>query len=162
MRELTLPLASAMTTEALGGALASAALAQPMRCWLLLQGELGAGKSTLARAFLQAAGITTPIPSPTYTLVEPYTLRGARAAVHVDLYRLGGADQLDQLGVSDWDDAIALIEWPERVPELGSKADLEVRLAVTGRDSRCATVRALSALGERILANSAIAQVNSE
>ncbi|MEM8984443.1 MAG: tRNA (adenosine(37)-N6)-threonylcarbamoyltransferase complex ATPase subunit type 1 TsaE [Pseudomonadota bacterium] len=162
MRELNLDLDSVAITERLGTALATALVDQPGRCWVLLHGELGAGKSTLARALLRGAGVSTPIPSPTYTLVEPYIVAHERPAVHVDLYRLGSADELDELGYSDWDTAIALIEWAERAPELAAKADLDVRLTVTGPASRAGLLTALSAVGQRLLRHSALAQVQSE
>ncbi|MEO1036472.1 MAG: tRNA (adenosine(37)-N6)-threonylcarbamoyltransferase complex ATPase subunit type 1 TsaE [Pseudomonadota bacterium] len=158
VRELNVSLATAAETERLGAALAAAvADVAPGRCWVLLSGDLGAGKSTLARAWLRAAGVESAIPSPTYTLVEPYRLEPSRHAVHVDLYRLAAADELAELGVSDWDDALALIEWPERVPELVGRADLAIRLehANTGR---LLTVAALSPTGRAILGHSALRQ----
>ena len=100
--------------------------------WLvLLQGELGAGKSTLARALIRGLGHTGPVPSPTYTLVEPYSLSKG-PVYHVDLYRIGSADELDYLGWDDLSDGLLLVEWPERVPALFDDADLCLELTYAG------------------------------
>jgi len=102
-----------------------------------LSGELGAGKTTLVRAFLVALGHTGPVPSPTYTLVEPYTLDCGRF-FHVDLYRLGSADELEFLGWSDIREGFAIVEWPERAGQLAETANLAIELAyrATGREAR--------------------------
>ncbi len=100
--------------------------------WLvLLQGELGTGKSTIARALLRGLGQTGPVPSPTYTLIEPYELPGG-VVYHVDLYRIGSASELEFLGWEDLDDGLRLVEWPERVPSLMQQADVCLRLAYAG------------------------------
>ena len=91
---------------------------------LLLRGELGAGKSTFARAFICAAGQLGPVPSPTYTLVEPYTLPTG-TFYHIDLYRVSSEDELHYLGFDELDDGCCLIEWPERAPAIFARADLE-------------------------------------
>ena len=90
-REFSLPDPDA--TDALGGALAAT---QPARAVVYLEGDLGAGKSTLARAWLRALGVTGAIKSPTYALVERYPIPGGEAA-HLDLYRLAAAAELDFL-----------------------------------------------------------------
>ena len=81
------PLPDAAATEALGGALAQALPADSRGFCILLQGELGSGKSTLARAMLRGLGHDGAVPSPTYTLVEPYSFRDY-IAYHIDLYRI--------------------------------------------------------------------------
>ena len=135
------PAATAELGARLLGPLARRACAQPDGAMLLLSGPLGAGKSALARGLLRAAGVAGPVPSPTFTLVEPY--RSGRLRIfHLDLYRLGDASELELLGFSDMRErgALVLIEWPERAPELAAAADLEVRLAY--RDaSRLARLR---------------------
>lgn len=102
---------------------------------VLLDGELGAGKSTLARALIHRMGHSGAVPSPTYTLIEPYDL--PRATVyHVDLYRISGEEELHYLGWDELDDGFRLVEWPERAPGLTATADLRISLsyAETGRD----------------------------
>lgn len=145
--EVALPDAAA--TESLGRRLA-ARLPADTRGWIvLLEGELGAGKSTLARALLHALGHTGPVPSPTYTLVEPYEL-GGRQVYHVDLYRLTGPHELAALGWSELDDGLLLIEWPERAPSLAQRADLCIRLRYAGT-GRTAELCARSPRGARLL-----------
>lgn len=136
----TLPDAAA--TTAFGGLLA-AALPDDYRGWLiLLQGELGAGKSTLARALLAALGHDGLVPSPTYTLVEPYELPRGNV-YHIDLYRIASADELHFLGFDELREGLMLVEWPERVPGLVDDADLLVELRYDG-DGRRADVTACS------------------
>ncbi|MDH5345306.1 MAG: tRNA (adenosine(37)-N6)-threonylcarbamoyltransferase complex ATPase subunit type 1 TsaE, partial [Gammaproteobacteria bacterium] len=89
------------------------------------------------------------VPSPTYTLVEPYDLSG-RKIYHIDLYRIASADELEFLGWSDFDDGIRLIEWPERVPGLDAAADLKIVLSYEGNGRR-ARFQALSEAGAAVL-----------
>jgi len=108
------------------------ALPDDLAGWtLLLTGELGAGKSTFARAFIKAAGHTGPVPSPTYTLVEPYDLSGGHI-YHVDLYRVSSEDELRYLGWNELDNGCRLVEWPDRAPGLTSQADLSLILRYEG------------------------------
>ena len=118
-------------TERLGAALAGRLRPRDI---VALQGGLGAGKTTLARAILRAASgdPTLVVPSPTFTLVEVYdTPRGA--FWHFDLYRLEASEQVFELG---WEEAraegIALVEWAERLGRLLPKERLTVSLAVEG------------------------------
>ena len=104
------------------------ALPDELSGWvLLLDGELGAGKSTFARALITAAGHKGAVPSPTYTLVEPYRV-SKENIYHIDLYRVSDEEELEYLGWSDLDDGFCIIEWPERAPGLSQQADLELRL----------------------------------
>ena len=141
-RDLELSLPDEAATGRLATAVA-AALPTDITGWsLLLQGELGAGKSTFARAMIRHLGHEGPVPSPTYTLVEPYDLpRGV--LYHVDLYRVSDAEELDYLGWSDWQDALLLLEWPERAMQVRDNADLLVALDYEGR-GRMARLSALS------------------
>ena len=127
------------------------ALPQDLAGWtLLLTGELGAGKSTLARAFIKAAGHTGAVPSPTYTLVEPYKL--ARGNIyHVDLYRVSDEDELRYLGWNELDDGCRIVEWPDRAPGLTGQADLAITLSYDGV-GRTIEVEGLSDRGKRLTA----------
>jgi len=144
------PLPDVAATEALGGALAQALPADSRGLSILLQGELGSGKSTLARAMLRALGHDGSVPSPTYTLVEPYNF-AEYVAYHIDLYRISDPEELEFLGWSDLEDGLRLIEWPERVPGLLRQADLLIRLTYEG-SGRAAKLSGLSARGNRLLA----------
>jgi tRNA threonylcarbamoyladenosine biosynthesis protein TsaE len=105
-----------------------AALPEDMGGWtILLDGELGAGKSTLARALIRAYGHSGAIPSPTYTLVEPYQLPYG-SIYHVDLYRVSAEEELRYLGWNELDEGLRLVEWPDRAPQLAAGADLRITL----------------------------------
>ncbi len=116
---------------------------------VLLEGELGAGKSTLARALIQTMGHSGPVPSPTYTLVEPYDLSRCRV-YHVDLYRIADEEELRYLGWNELDEGLRLVEWPDRAPGLSNGADLRIRLEYSG-DGRLATLDPLSARAKALL-----------
>lgn len=117
---------------------------------LLLAGDLGAGKSTLARGFIRALGHRGPVPSPTYTLVEPYELTGG-TVYHVDLYRVADPEELHFLGFEELDHGLLLVEWPERAPALEEAADLKIALDYDGA-GRVATIDGLSARGAAVAA----------
>lgn len=141
-RQLLLPNTAA--TEQLG-----AAMARWMRRraggLVALNGDLGAGKTTLARACLRALGAQGAVKSPTYTLVEPYSLGGLRV-LHMDLYRLSEPEELYGLGVFDEPPTLAwwLVEWPEKGGALLPPATLTVHLetAEQGRRARLAAIDA--------------------
>lgn len=137
-------------TAALGRALAAALPADAGGLLILLKGELGAGKSTLARALLRALGHEGPVPSPTYTLVEPYELE-TLSVFHVDLYRVASPDELEYLGWDELSDGLLLVEWPERAPALFDSADLVVSLTYDGAGRR-ATLAPGSERGAALLA----------
>lgn len=114
---------------------------------ITLHGDLGAGKTTLARACLRALGATGAVKSPTYTLVEPYTL-GALRILHMDLYRLVEPEELYGLGVFDEPPNLAwwLVEWPEKGGALLPPATLEVHISTVGA-GRKVLLRAMTADG---------------
>jgi tRNA threonylcarbamoyladenosine biosynthesis protein TsaE len=141
---LTLLLPDSEATGELARCLASTA---PAGAVVHLHGQLGAGKSTLARAWLRALGVTGPVRSPTYTLVERYPLQGGGEGLHLDLYRIGDAGELEFLGLDDADSRLWLIEWPERGGAALPSAVLRVFLAVDGQ-GRCCRLEASGAAGE--------------
>src|SRR5260221_144499 len=117
--------------EAATAALAArlAALARPGDV-IALKGELGAGKTSLARAFIRARGGAGEVPSPTFTLVQVYDL-GEAAIWHFDGYRLRDPDEAWELGIEDaFRDGISLIEWPEQFGPLIPARRLEITLLV--------------------------------
>lgn len=148
MNTATYVIADAAAMEALG-----AALARALDGGLLvhLDGELGAGKTTLVRGVLRGLGHAGSVRSPTYTLVEPYELAG-RHVYHLDLYRLADPEELEWIGIRDLLDAdsLALIEWPERGAGVLPAADLEIAIAYFGT-GRSVTLTAHSAAGERVV-----------
>ena len=98
---------------------------------ILLEGDLGAGKTALARAVIRAlAGDPDlEVPSPTFALVQPYRA-GSHAVLHADLYRLADPREVDELGLFEDPQAIVLVEWAERAPELADRADVVVELSI--------------------------------
>ena len=152
---MKLHLADAKATDALACRLHQALPADTAGWTLLLEGELGAGKSTFARALIGAMGHKGAVPSPTYTLVEPYQLP-ERTIYHVDLYRIVDEDELRYLGWSELEDGFRLVEWPDRAPGLADTADLRLHLdyAEPGRE---AEIRGLSTRGEAVIAELAAA-----
>lgn len=122
---------TAEETESFGAQLASTRpTGDNTLCVIYLTGDLGAGKTTLTRGLLRSLGVTGAVRSPTYTLVESYEL-GAMTAVHLDLYRLTDAQELENLGLREWARGghLWLIEWPERGAGHLPDADLVIRLS---------------------------------
>lgn len=134
---------SPAATEALGRALADT---RPPRAVVHLHGDLGAGKSTLARAMLRSLGVVGAIRSPTYTLVERYSLPAGGEALHLDLYRIADAAELEFLGIDPGEGALWLVEWPERAGVALPPPDLRADLALEG-GGRAAELRAGSPEG---------------
>ncbi len=124
--------ASASQTEALGARLAQARPPGQDLAVLYLCGALGAGKTTLARGFLRACGVGGPIRSPTYSVLEPH-VAGELTLVHIDLYRLHAAEELENLGLRDYAHArhVWLVEWPERGGGFLPAPDLQLEFSVS-------------------------------
>jgi tRNA threonylcarbamoyladenosine biosynthesis protein TsaE len=141
-------LPDAAATEAFGERLAACLTGGAL---VFLNGDLGAGKTTLVRGVLHGLGHTGRVKSPTYTLIEPYTI-DARDVYHLDLYRLADAGELEWIGVRDLvgGEALCLIEWPQRGHGFLPQPDLDVELEVQSR-GRQIRVRAGSESGRRIL-----------
>lgn len=116
-----------------------------------LEGDLGAGKTTLTRGLLQYMGHTGHVKSPTYTLIERYDLNN-RSLFHFDLYRLTDPEELDYLGLDDYlsNDSICIIEWPKRGSGYLPKPDLNITLDYQN-NGRQALITAYTPSGEHLL-----------
>jgi tRNA threonylcarbamoyladenosine biosynthesis protein TsaE len=119
---------------------------------LYLTGELGAGKTTFARGFLRALGVSEPVRSPTFALLELYPA-GSLTLLHIDLYRLRAPAEIESLGLREWarERCVWLIEWPERGGGQLPVADMTLAFTV-GPAWHDITARAHSALGKAWLA----------
>ena len=96
-----------------------------------LQGDLGAGKTVFARGFARGLGITEPVSSPTYTIVQEYLLPDSRRLYHMDLYRINSPESALAFGVDEFFDdnnAFSLVEWPERAGELLPDSAIKVTI----------------------------------
>lgn len=117
-----------------------------------LRGDLGAGKTTLVRHLLRALGVSGPIKSPTYALVEPYELPDFRVW-HFDFYRFNNPREWEEAGFRDIfsSPGLKLTEWPDKAGPCLPRADLVVQLSVIDEDARQVTLTAHSALGAWLL-----------
>jgi tRNA threonylcarbamoyladenosine biosynthesis protein TsaE len=118
-----------------------------------LQGDLGAGKTTLVRSLLRGLGYEGRVKSPTYTLLEPYELSD-RMVYHLDRFRLAAAEELEWLGIRDLltGDALLLVEWPEHGRGVLPEPDLDIVIDYEGEGRRI-TARARTRRGEQMLAS---------
>src|SRR5512139_586690 len=129
-----------------------------------LAGTLGSGKTTWARAMLRGLGYGGRVPSPTYTLLEQYEV-GDLTLVHLDLYRLTGDAELENLGLRDWladPRTWVVFEWPERAPGLARRCDLVLEFVDTGDNARRVTLRAVTRAGIEALEHSRQAGFNND
>jgi tRNA threonylcarbamoyladenosine biosynthesis protein TsaE len=116
-----------------------------------LNGDLGAGKTTLTRGFVQGMGHVGNVKSPTYTLVEPYDL-GEWQVYHFDLYRLADPEELEYMGIRDYfsERSCSFIEWPEKGSGMIAAPDMVIDLAYSG-EQRSMTVQADTVIGKKLL-----------
>ncbi|MGF6491673.1 tRNA (adenosine(37)-N6)-threonylcarbamoyltransferase complex ATPase subunit type 1 TsaE [Pseudomonas frederiksbergensis] len=127
MSEVTLYLADEEAMTAFGARIAQTTEGHGL---IFLEGDLGAGKTTLSRGIIRGLGHTGAVKSPTFTLVEPYEIGDIRA-FHFDLYRLIDPEELEYLGIRDYfeDDALCLIEWPRNGAGFLPKPDLTITIS---------------------------------
>jgi tRNA threonylcarbamoyladenosine biosynthesis protein TsaE len=125
--EVTLYLADEEAMTAFGARIAQTTEGHGL---IFLEGDLGAGKTTLSRGIIRGLGHKGSVKSPTFTLVEPYEIGDIRA-FHFDLYRLVDPEELEYLGIRDYfeDDALCLIEWPEKGAGFLPKPDLTITIS---------------------------------
>ncbi len=138
MGEMLTVTGSAAETRALGERLASGL--QPGDT-VILEGELGAGKSELARGIARGLGVTETVTSPSFTILNVYE-SGRCPLYHFDWYRLESEEELYELGMDEYlgGDGIAVVEWAERCPDAVPEDCIRIRLEVTGEETRRITV----------------------
>lgn len=131
-------------TEALGGALA-ACLRPGLQIWL--QGHLGSGKTTLVRGLLRKCGFGGKVKSPTYTLIEPYTV-SSLDFYHFDFYRFNSPEEYLDAGLDEYfgNTGVCVVEWPDKAFPYLPAADLEVRIEADG-DGRSVAITAHTGAG---------------
>jgi tRNA threonylcarbamoyladenosine biosynthesis protein TsaE len=148
---MNINLSDETATLALGAAL-KPCMQPGLVVWL--DGDLGAGKTTLVRGLLRALGDSGPVKSPTYALVEIHVVSGLNL-YHFDFYRFNQPEEYLDAGLDEYfaDDGICLVEWPERASPYLPAADLHIRLTVAGA-GRLARIEAGSERGARCLTSS--------
>ncbi|MCK5359390.1 MAG: tRNA (adenosine(37)-N6)-threonylcarbamoyltransferase complex ATPase subunit type 1 TsaE [Gammaproteobacteria bacterium] len=146
--ELVLPLQNVEDTEQLGAALATA-LSDGLVVFLL--GDLGAGKTCLVRGALRELGYSGAVKSPTYTLLEEYSVAG-REIIHFDLYRLSDPEELDLIGIRDYFNGknCCFVEWPQRGQGYLPAEDVQIQISLEG-DGRLARITSNSESGKMLL-----------
>jgi tRNA threonylcarbamoyladenosine biosynthesis protein TsaE len=145
-------------TQAFAAALAARLQQQPAGDVLIeLHGDLGSGKTTFARHLLTALGVTGRIKSPTYAVVEPYTVEDAPGGPlniwHFDFYRFNDPDEWEEAGFRDIfaSPGLKLVEWPEKAGEHLPAADLDIALELLDGDARAVTLSARTDAGAALL-----------
>ncbi|WP_206483984.1 tRNA (adenosine(37)-N6)-threonylcarbamoyltransferase complex ATPase subunit type 1 TsaE [Thalassotalea sp. G2M2-11] len=149
---LTIPLADEQATVDLGNQMAAVIKTELNQGIVVyLNGDLGAGKTTLTRGFVQGMGHSGNVKSPTYTLVEPYELADWHV-YHFDLYRLADPEELEFMGIREYfnEHCCCFIEWPEKGEGLLASADMMINIAYQG-DGRIVELVAKSELGKQLL-----------
>lgn len=130
---------SAEETRALGEKLSGRLQAGDV---VVLEGELGAGKSELARGIARGLGVKETVTSPSFTILNVYE-SGRIPLYHFDWYRLESAEELYELGMDEYlgGDGIAVVEWAERCPEVVPEGSMRIRIEATGEDERIIEIR---------------------
>ncbi|TKB46692.1 tRNA (adenosine(37)-N6)-threonylcarbamoyltransferase complex ATPase subunit type 1 TsaE [Thalassotalea mangrovi] len=152
MKRLQFILENETATVAFGKRLAELVTTIPLDSLVVfLNGDLGAGKTTLTRGFVQGMGHLGNVKSPTYTLVEPYELESCRV-FHFDLYRLADPEELEYMGIRDYFQPFcySFIEWPEKGAGILPAEDLIIDLEYVEQQRRV-TLMAKSVRGEQII-----------
>ena len=132
--------ASERETESIGAEISRMC---PRGSVILLDGDLGAGKTVFTRGFARALGIDEPVSSPTYTIVQEYDLPERGRLYHLDLYRISGVEAALAFGVDEFlndPSSYALVEWPERITGIIPQNAVRIRLKHTGESQREITV----------------------
>lgn len=141
--------------EAATRAFAQALAAQPVvvNAFIELKGDLGAGKTTFVRHLLGALGVQGRIKSPTYAIVEPYTLQSGSAVWHFDFYRFSDPSEWEEAGFRDIfaSTGLKLVEWPAKAGKYLPPADLRLAIDVDENNSRRVTATALTDVGAKLL-----------
>lgn len=138
-------------TESFAASIAAVCSSLDSRLAIHLIGDLGAGKTTFSRGFIQALGYSGRVKSPTYTLVEPYDING-RVIFHFDLYRLADPEELEFVGIRDYGEgnSISLIEWPSKGEGFLPNPNICINIAFTD-SGRLITIEGLDPVGEKVV-----------
>ncbi len=140
MKTETFETHSAEETEAFAARLAASL---PAGSVLALYGNLGAGKTVFARGFARGLGITDPISSPTFTIVQEYPYHNGNMFYHLDLYRIDNSDAAYAFGIDEFlydKSAMTLLEWPERIEDILPPSAVVIRIEHAGESTRKITV----------------------